>query len=1289
MKKKIIILLMAVSIVALMFTMVACSGGSKCSVHLWQAHEIVDDGNVQTEICVNCGVTRRLCYPFPHSLKSYADNGNGKHTAVCDKCGIEISEAHTYDTSVTPVQHTALTCVDCGAKFWNDEIHPLTDDNADNVCDVCGEDFNCEHNYVGEVTTSADCENDGEMTYTCSLCGDSYTETISAIGHSMPEQWTIAEEGGYCIKICETDGCEHFESHTCDPEMNDENIDNNCDFCGHYICDVIGHIDTDEWHDYRCDRLVDAEGTTCGLSSCVEHQFGPVGPAMHIDGTTTHGHRCENCQYYVATGDCDLEFVTIQPACTTYGYYGLICYNDGEDVYLDGEFIEPLGHADYNFDGLCDECGRCVDGCSYDGCTCYDVEDCCCETDACSTCGKYFCENDEDHYWYYRHYNYNGTHMHTKYCEHCGIETQMEDCELEWVVIAETCSVSAINQYCCVACKYNLSSEYDTNTHPHSGVDDNKDCYCDLCGEMIHFNHVELIACDVCNYDEYGNHEHCDTYRTGYCAICGAYEGDYIDSGCVVFSCQHTNTSYDCNYDEGYHWTECDDCGYKWGFEEHTYGEIQHNQATCQQYYDTYRHCIICGATDRTDLVDYTKMDCKDEDGNYRCDWCDRSTCSYYSEEQYEWVYLCVDNNDDYFCDNCGDSVCELLYDGHKNELCHDDTYHWYQCVNCGHKADVSNHNSGMFEEFQELGEGLGVECSMDRCVDCGYVTHFSWNYYYDCYCNNPADEDGDHICDSCHSIARESYHNYEHVSTVAPTCVDKGYDIYKCSGCGHERPFNIIPQTFGHNYEVTNTEDYGCEKYEELTCTTCGNISSRWYYEHNYEESAYHPVTCNEYAYTEYVCLDCGEYRMVYDYKEVRPNHEWGEPTLTGYCTHVYIVLVCENCGQTTQQSTTTPPPGHDYACVKSVPATCTQYAYSVYECQNDECGRRYVEYDYSVKLTGHILDDGTYHPATCDERGYTLYCCTALGCDFEYYVEDTGEFEEKDHVMVEFGHVDATCEAYAGIKYVCENCSHWYIDMDVDSEPLGHIHEEGAEPIAIVYPSECKNGYSIYICSRCGEEYNDDFVEGDHPNAYCWDSEPETCTEDGYILYYCSYCDSTWRVVVPNLGGHVDEDGDCVCDNCEEISHVHADDCECQVVDPTYCNECQVATHTCSACGDVYEVSNWNVVGSEHDAGDIGYRQNYDGTHTLCCGGCGAEIGDTEDCTYVAVQWGDDSTHEIRCEHCNYWSEDLDHVDNNSDGICDDCEQDLSATDDEEADCDHYDDDEDGWCDDCGESF
>ncbi|MCD7845398.1 MAG: dockerin type I domain-containing protein [Oscillospiraceae bacterium] len=40
------------------------------------------------------------------------------------------------------------------------------------------------HSYVGEVTTAATCTEDGVMTYTCSGCGDAYTETIAAAGHN-------------------------------------------------------------------------------------------------------------------------------------------------------------------------------------------------------------------------------------------------------------------------------------------------------------------------------------------------------------------------------------------------------------------------------------------------------------------------------------------------------------------------------------------------------------------------------------------------------------------------------------------------------------------------------------------------------------------------------------------------------------------------------------------------------------------------------------------------------------------------------------------------------------------------------------------------------------------------------------------------------------------------------------------------------------------------------------------------------------------------------------------------
>ena len=45
-----------------------------------------------------------------------------------------------------------------------------------------GSDGGCAHNYVGRVTTAATCGTDGVKTYTCSLCGHSYTEAIAANG---------------------------------------------------------------------------------------------------------------------------------------------------------------------------------------------------------------------------------------------------------------------------------------------------------------------------------------------------------------------------------------------------------------------------------------------------------------------------------------------------------------------------------------------------------------------------------------------------------------------------------------------------------------------------------------------------------------------------------------------------------------------------------------------------------------------------------------------------------------------------------------------------------------------------------------------------------------------------------------------------------------------------------------------------------------------------------------------------------------------------------------------------
>ncbi len=64
------------------------------------------------------------------------------------------------------------------------------------------------HNYESEVTTAPTCTIDGVKTYTCTICGDSYTERIPATGHTskivtVPATCTVA---GMEYSVCEICG---------------------------------------------------------------------------------------------------------------------------------------------------------------------------------------------------------------------------------------------------------------------------------------------------------------------------------------------------------------------------------------------------------------------------------------------------------------------------------------------------------------------------------------------------------------------------------------------------------------------------------------------------------------------------------------------------------------------------------------------------------------------------------------------------------------------------------------------------------------------------------------------------------------------------------------------------------------------------------------------------------------------------------------------------------------------------------------------------------------------------
>ena len=113
-------------------------------------------------------------------------------------------------------------------------------------------DSAAEHSYSGAVTKEATCAEDGIKTFTCSQCGDSYTEAIPAIGHSY-ETVTVdatCTEDGAITDTCTTCGDtkveaipalgHSYETVTVDATCTEDgSISDTCATCGDTKVEVI------------------------------------------------------------------------------------------------------------------------------------------------------------------------------------------------------------------------------------------------------------------------------------------------------------------------------------------------------------------------------------------------------------------------------------------------------------------------------------------------------------------------------------------------------------------------------------------------------------------------------------------------------------------------------------------------------------------------------------------------------------------------------------------------------------------------------------------------------------------------------------------------------------------------------------------------------------------------------------------------------------------------------------------------------------------------------------------
>ncbi len=116
--------------------------------------------------------------------KTYAIENSIPYEIICPPHAYEITE--TVPASCTTDGYVIYVCTVCGDG--NSETVPalghLYDNDCDPECNRCHEIRAAEHNYT-TVVTDPTCTEDGYVTYACTDCGDSYTETVPATGHNL------------------------------------------------------------------------------------------------------------------------------------------------------------------------------------------------------------------------------------------------------------------------------------------------------------------------------------------------------------------------------------------------------------------------------------------------------------------------------------------------------------------------------------------------------------------------------------------------------------------------------------------------------------------------------------------------------------------------------------------------------------------------------------------------------------------------------------------------------------------------------------------------------------------------------------------------------------------------------------------------------------------------------------------------------------------------------------------------------------------------------------------------
>ncbi|MDO4380402.1 MAG: C1 family peptidase [Clostridia bacterium] len=259
--------------------------------------------------------------------------------------------------------------------------------------------------------------------------------------------------------------------------------------------------------------------------------------------------------------------------------------------------------------------------------------------------------------------------------------------------------------------------------------------------------------------------------------------------------------------------------------------------------------------------------------------------------------------------------------------------------------------------------------------------------------------------CTACHTvlkteeIAATGNHAYTDV-TVAPTCTTKGYTTHTCTVCG-DTVIDTYVDALGH------TEKTKKENEVSASCKAEGSYDSVVYCSVCNTELSREKKAIAKLAHTEEAI-----------------------PAVEATCTRTGLTAgkKCSVCGEVLEEQQTVPTKAHSYGeWVTAEAATCSNEGTAKRTCF--VCGNIQTK---AIEKTAHNYSY-VVTAATCTHEGYTTHTCAACGYKFT-----DSQVSALGHAYGEWKtEKDATCTAEGVMARTCTRCS----DTERKTvEKLGH---------------------------------------------------------------------------------------------------------------------------------------------------------------------------------------------------------------------------------------------------------